>query len=714
MPNGIKVTGRACFRLSLLKVFLIVMITASSLNAMAATMAASANLSCLAQSNNLAEAERLNSEVSRLTGAGEYDEALPLAKRALAIREKALGPDHPQVATSLVNLALLYDKKGDYAQAESLYQRALMIYEKALGPDHPYVATSLSNLAGLYDKKGDYAKAEPLYQRALAIDEKAFGPNHPDVATDLNNLALLYNNKGDYAKAEPLYKRALAIVEKLPGPIHSLVAITLNNLAELYRTKSDYAKAEPLYQRALAILEKTLGPNHPDVATARNNLAELYRAEGDYAKAEPLYKRALAIDVKVLGPNHPDVATNLNNLAGLYFMKGDYAKAEPLYQRALVIYEKALGPDHPYVASSLGSLAGIYEAQDDVARAVTFRLRATGISERNIVMNLATGSERQKLYYLQTFSDETNLTVSLHVQSAPDDQAARRLALTTILRRKGRALDATAETIAALQRRLNPQDRALLDQFTNTRARLATLVLGGPTKADPAQYRSEIKRLEEQAEQLEAQISTRSAEFRSQSQPVTLESVQAAIPRDAALIEFVSYPSYDAKKNKWGARRYVAYVLGNQGEPGGVALGEATEIDKLANELRAVLRKDQGKPLSDIEREVKPKARLLDQKIMQPVRKLLGDKRKLLISPDGALNLIPFSALVDEQGRYLIESYSLTYLTTGRDLLRLQTRMENKQGAAVFANPDFGAYQRASSERILKLEESGKKTDERQ
>jgi CHAT domain-containing protein len=324
-------------------------------------------------------------------------------------------------------------------------------------------------------------------------------------------------------------------------------------------------------------------------------------------------------------------------------------------------------------------------------------------------MNLATGSERQKLFYLATFSDETNLTVSLHVQSAPNDQAARRLALTTILRRKGRALDATAETLAALQRRLNPQDRALLDQFTETRARLATLVLGGLGKADPAQYRAEIKSLEEQAEQLEALISTRSAEFRSQSQPVTLESVQAAVPSDAALIEFVSYSSYNAKKNRWGSRQYVAYVLGNQGEPAGVALGEATEIDKLVNELRAVLRKDQGKPLSDIEREVKPKARVLDERIMQPVRKLLVGKRKLLISPDGALNLIPFAALVDEQGRYLTESYSLTYLTTGRDLLRLQTRMENKQGAAVFANPDFGAYQRNGSGRILKLEEPGKK-----
>ena len=86
--------------------------------------------------------------------------------------------------------------------------------EKALGPDHPSVATTLNNLAGLYNTQGHYAKAEPLYKRALSIEEKALGPDHPSVATTLNNLAGLYHTQGHYAKAEPLYKRALSITKK--------------------------------------------------------------------------------------------------------------------------------------------------------------------------------------------------------------------------------------------------------------------------------------------------------------------------------------------------------------------------------------------------------------------------------------------------------------------------------------------------------------------
>ena len=92
---------------------------------------------------------------------------------ALKIREKALGPKHPDYATSLSNLAGLYKSMGDYALAEPLYQQAMTIRQEVLGEKHRDYAASLSNLAGLYECIGDYAQAEPLYQQALAIDKEA-------------------------------------------------------------------------------------------------------------------------------------------------------------------------------------------------------------------------------------------------------------------------------------------------------------------------------------------------------------------------------------------------------------------------------------------------------------------------------------------------------------------------------------------------------------
>ena len=96
---------------------------------------------------------------------------------------------------ALNNLAVLYDNQGRYAEAEPLYKRSLAIREKALGPDHPDVATALNNLAELYTTRA----ATPRPSRSTSgrwRSEKALGPDHPDVATSLNNLAALYRRPG--------------------------------------------------------------------------------------------------------------------------------------------------------------------------------------------------------------------------------------------------------------------------------------------------------------------------------------------------------------------------------------------------------------------------------------------------------------------------------------------------------------------------------------
>ena len=318
-------------------------------------------------------AEYLNLQGRALYDAGGYRDAEGPWTQALALRKQVLGPEHPDVATSLNNLAGLYHAQGRYAKAEPLYQRALVILEKALGPEHPDVAASLNNVAELYKAQGRYAKAEPLFERSLVIQEKTLRPEHPRVAASLNNVAGLYHAQGQYAKAEPLYQRSLAIREKTFGPEHPKVAASLNSLGALYYAQGQYAKAEPLYQRALVIAEKALGPEHPELNL--NNLAELYRAQGRYAKAEPLYQRSLAILEKALGPEHPDVAASLNNQGALYYAQGQYAKAEPLYQRALVIAEKALGLQHPNVATVRKNYAASLRAAGRAAEADALQAR---------------------------------------------------------------------------------------------------------------------------------------------------------------------------------------------------------------------------------------------------------------------------------------------------------------------------------------------------
>ncbi len=325
-------------------------------------------LACAASLAEDDDPKALNQQVKQLIEQAKYQEAIPIAEKAVEVAKRVRGPEHPETADALNNLGLLFKKTGDYAKAEPLYQEAVRIRQKVLGSENPGTATSLNNLAGLYLDMGEYAKAEALLQEALRIWQKALGPERLDTATGLNNLALLYWIMGEYAKAEPLDLEALRIFQKVLGPANPYTATSLNSLAELYQDMGEYSKAEPLLQEALRIRQKVLGSEHPDTATSLDNLAELYRVFGEYAKAEPLYQEGLRIRQKVFGPENPDTTISLNNLALLYQNMGEYAKAEPLYQEALRIRQKVFGQNMPIRRASI---PGLFVPSDTVRQSRT-------------------------------------------------------------------------------------------------------------------------------------------------------------------------------------------------------------------------------------------------------------------------------------------------------------------------------------------------------
>jgi tetratricopeptide (TPR) repeat protein len=290
-----------------------------------------------------------------------FGEAEKLQRRALAIGEAGLGPDHPEVTTRLSNLAQLLEATNRLTEAEPLMRRVLEIDEAGLGPDHPAVARDLSNLAALLKETHRLTEAEPLMRRALSISEAGLGPDHQNIAIYLNNLAQLLQATDRLVEAEPLMRRALAIEEARLGPEHPNVAICLNNLAQLLQATNRLAEAEPLMRRALAIDEAGLGSDHPNIAIRLNNLAWLLQVTNRLLEAEPLIRRALAIDEAGLGPDHPNVAIRLNNLAVLLQDTNRLAKAEPLMKRALAILERGLGPDHPWTVRARNNLERLFQ-----------------------------------------------------------------------------------------------------------------------------------------------------------------------------------------------------------------------------------------------------------------------------------------------------------------------------------------------------------------
>jgi tetratricopeptide (TPR) repeat protein len=163
------------------------------------------------------------------------------------------GTDDLAMAQTLYRLAILRRQQGELGEAERLYLRALAIREKEQGSNHPDVAATLNNLAGLKAAQGNYEAAQPLLERALAIRETAFGSDDVLTAESLNNLALLYAAQGNAQAAEPLYQRAVAILEQKHGSQKGELDRVLDNYAALlYETGRD-SEAEEMEAHARVI-----------------------------------------------------------------------------------------------------------------------------------------------------------------------------------------------------------------------------------------------------------------------------------------------------------------------------------------------------------------------------------------------------------------------------------------------------------------------------
>ena len=216
------------------------------------------------------------------------------------------GGDPLQMASSLSSLGQLKYQQKDYAQAEDCFRRALELREHALGGDHPTVISSINNLAALYVARGALDDAEPLLQRAMAVTIKRVEASQADLAVNLNNLVRLYVKRGDYVRAEPMLTQLLAMKRPL-GPEHPEVAAVLVTLAKLRQSMSQPDAAERIWRRVLAVRERTLAPTDLTIAATLDGLAESCAAQGRTGEELELRERSLTIREAAQGPDHPSL-----------------------------------------------------------------------------------------------------------------------------------------------------------------------------------------------------------------------------------------------------------------------------------------------------------------------------------------------------------------------------------------------------------------------
>ena len=193
-------------------------------------------------------------------------------------------------------LGILHFRRRELEQARIAEQRAVDITVALLGPAHPEVASSLSNLAAILSASGQTWASLRLHDEARTIWEQAFGPNHPDVALAWNNLAATQLELGRLDEALASYRKASAIWEIVWNNDHPSTVNTMLGLGRVHELRGELVLALPHYERALDTWTRLVGASHPGAAYPHFGVARIAAQTGDLERARDSFEAGRAAD----------------------------------------------------------------------------------------------------------------------------------------------------------------------------------------------------------------------------------------------------------------------------------------------------------------------------------------------------------------------------------------------------------------------------------
>jgi len=659
---------------------------------------------------------------------GDLREAEACFRRSLAIYEK-LTPDSLDVASSLSNLAVVVQDLGKLEESEALQRRALALRE-SLAPNSLDLAASLNNLASLLHSRGDLAEAERLQRRALALRE-SLAPESADVAGSLSNLGTIAYDRGRYAEADGLLLHAVRILEK-EAPASAELAGALANLGIVARQRGELDASETYQKRALAIVE-ALAPGSPDVGGFLINLGNVAWERGRLDEAEAAYTQALALWDQ-LAPAGPQAAIVRLNLGSLAFSRGRLDEAEARFRAALAI-QKGLAPRSVEVASTLGNLAAVALARGDrkggkrlltEALAIQRRQAPGSALEAELLHELGKlawqEGRRRRATALLLRAVEALETQMAHLGGAEEVQAAFRgnwtglyHDLMRLLVERGRAGKAYSVLersraqlmLALLAGRDLDLSRDVPPELEGEWQRVATALRAARAEAaaaDPVAegeraraLRHEVQRLEDERAALLARlrlVSPRAAEIRA---PLPLDAARAArvLPADAVLLAY-----------SLGEPTSLLFVVTPVGRVDALPLATTRdEVRRAVSRLRAaIVGGVLGGAGSD---DWVAEARSLYDLLVKPAEPAIGKARRIVVSPDGALHLLPFAALLREApGRQALVGWRPLSVVPSLSVLAQLGRVPRPGGdgvvLAAFGDPSYPSGAPTSGDPVVR------------
>lgn len=636
-------------------------------------------------------ARALSSVSSVLTAAGLYSQANSRAEQAWHQAQAAGGLPSTDEAAILLNLGAIRSRVGRFDDAARFYQRAVELLEPL--DDQPKLyAVALNNLGAMDVQLGRPADAQRRLRKALEIRLRVLPANDPAIAETLMNMATLATGLNRWPDARYLYEDALKIRQAAwPGTDHALTAQAMSSLALALHETGDTQAALPLGETALAMRRRIFANHpHPDLAESLSNVAHMHAVAGRLDEAERLWQESIETDQVAGGYDFPGLAGIFTSLAFLYAARGELHKARPAAQAALRIAVKALGENHPDIATYMSNLAVVQAMSGRWDSAMDSLRRAIAIQDAAFWRVAKMSSARARGWYAaragslvdgflsMMFSKDGELT-PLETAEAAD----------LVLRRKGVEFETLAVLRTALRQGHHSDLAGSAQALAQVRETLARLEMAGPL-GDPKAHEQAMTEALFTRDRLEEQLAERIPEFDlgPTLQLVTADRVRGLLPPGTTLIEFLRIvgPSLEPGLGRYArddaAPNYVAVVLRSDREaPATVMLGSAAEIDELVDSLRTAI------VMGDSEIGV---GAALRTEVIDPLLPLVGDPARVFLAPDGDLFEVPFDAVPLDDGRRLADAWEITYLTTGRELLRPPEQVPAPAGPPiVVGDPDF-------------------------
>ncbi|CAN0091194.1 unnamed protein product [Ectocarpus sp. 6 AP-2014] len=299
-----------------------------------------------------------------------YGQAEQLFKKALVMKERSLGRDHPEIAGILRAIGRVLFEVNALKDAGDAFDKALTI-DSRHGENPADIIEDMRSLGMVYCRQGHYDKGESMYRKVVDMDKKLKGGEEdPSVITEMNVLAVLLYAQGKMDQAEPLLRKVLSLREKVLGEYHVDAAESLVNLAVLNNRKGKYGDALPMLERALDILESEHGRVHSETVACLSWIAETHEKQEQYQDAEPILIEVVELNRQILGDGKPGVADSLTDLGELRRAQGNLAAAEGNHLEALQIRMDAYGENHESVAQSMQLLSLLLQSagREDEAR----------------------------------------------------------------------------------------------------------------------------------------------------------------------------------------------------------------------------------------------------------------------------------------------------------------------------------------------------------